>query len=232
MTESLLDTSLKVWKHILDSEQIKDSLFENINIDNPEVGLDTINFAPLLHYYAESVGINTKDFGEKLIGEIKSENVLKFQTAIALRTLFEVEGHFVEIPNACTIYKIPSRFLIVFGAIVIGIATGKISQLDPIIAGAFSGVGNLLINILAARYVSENSKNSVITWTEEFLLIFLEKNGEQSIQEIRKRTRLYKQTIKETLKSLENKGLVESRKITLEGKKVKTELIFSITPKP
>src|ERR1700752_527864 len=71
------------------------------------------------------------------------------QVGIAFRTVFEVEGHYVEIPTAFTLHKVPTRFLIVVGAVLIGISTGKAAQIHALLGGAVGGAASLLINILA-----------------------------------------------------------------------------------
>jgi hypothetical protein len=227
MPESLFDTSLDVWKHILNERSVRDPIFGHIDIDKAEVQISTDGFIFLMLVYAESIGIDTVEFGKKLVESDKRDELLRIHTAIAFRTIFEVEGHYVEVPNACTLYKIPTKFLIVVGVAMIGIATGKASQIDPVLGGAVGGVGSLLINILAARYMNQYPEKQKITWTEELILRVLEIHGEKSLKDLRKQTRLYKQTIKETLESLDKKGFIEKRNITVNGKRPKTEIIFS-----
>ncbi|MDQ3816344.1 MAG: MarR family winged helix-turn-helix transcriptional regulator [Acidobacteriota bacterium] len=229
MTESLLDISLEVWQKVLGDEGVKNSIFSRrIDITQPEIELGTDDFSFLMYVYAASIGIDTEAFGRKLVGDRDRVEVLNFHVGKALKTLFEVEGHYVEIPHAFSIYKIPSKFLIVVGAAVIGIATGKAAQLDPLLGGAIGGVGSLLINILAARYTSNSLKAVEITWTEEFILKILENRDEQSIKELQKYTKLYRGTIKETLESLHAKNLVEKRKVLLEGKRVRSEIRYKL----
>jgi hypothetical protein len=165
----------------------------------------------------------------KRVGNNIREDRLKFHAGVAFRTVFEVEGHYVEFPNAYAIYKIPKQFLIVMGAALIGMATGKAFEIGPITGGVVSGVGGLLINILAARYLQLRSPDEPeVTWTEEFILKVLEQRAEQSLRELQKHTKLYRKTIKETLDSLYKKNLVEKRKVLLEGKRVRSETRYEL----
>jgi predicted transcriptional regulator len=229
MTKSLLDISFEVWQKILSDEGVRNSIYSSgIDITLPEIELGTDDFSYLMYVYAASIGIDTETFGRKLVGDKDRVEILNFHVGKALKTLFEVEGYYVEDPYAVTIYKIPSKFLIVVGAAVIGIATGKAAQLDPLLGGAIGGVGSLLINILAARYTSDSLEKVEVTWTEEFILKILENRGEQSIKELQKHTKLYRGTIKDTLESLHGKSLVERRKVLLEGKRVRSEIRYKL----
>lgn len=116
------------------------------------------------------------------------------------------EKYYIEIPNACTSYKVPKKFLIVFGATLIGIVTSKTSQMDPIIAGTFSGIGSLLINILSDRYASD--KNYEVDWLEEFILKVLEINGVLTFEELKRKTNIYGKTLRKTINDLEKKDLI------------------------
>jgi DNA-binding transcriptional ArsR family regulator len=200
-----------------------------LDFSKDEVELGTNDFVYLMMEFAEEVGIDLKEYGKRLVEDDVPEKHLRFHPAIALRTVFEVEGYYVEIPNAYAHYKVPKQFLIVIGAALIGIAAGKATQIDAAIGGAISGVGGLLINILAVRYLQlQSPAKPEITWTEEFILKILEARGEQSVKELQKHTKLYRKTIKETLDKLYKKDLVERRKVMLEGKRVRTEMRYEL----
>jgi DNA-binding MarR family transcriptional regulator len=89
------------------------------------------------------------------------------------------------------------------------------------------GVGSLLINILAARYI-QPSEDVEITWTEEFILKFLEGRGEQSLKDFQKQTKLYKGTIKATLERLIEKQLIERRKVLVGKTGARTETNYKL----
>jgi predicted ArsR family transcriptional regulator len=70
----------------------------------------------------------------------------------------------------------------------------------------------------------EPDKKFELIWTEEFILTLLRDSGEQSLKQLQGRTRLYKQTLKDTLVSLSDKGMVESR--LLPGPRGRSELRY------
>lgn len=231
MSESLMEASLEAWQRILQREPTRYPLFtaNGMDFSKPEVELGTNDFVFLMMEFAEEVGFDLTDYGRKLVGNNVREDKLKFHAGVAFRTVFEVEGHYVEFPHAYAIYKVPKKFLIVMGAALIGMATGKAFEIDPIIGGVVSGVGGLLINILAARYLQlQPLGEPEVTWTEEFILKVLEHRGEQSLKELQRHTKLYRKTIKETLDSLYAKNLVEKRKVLLEGKRVRSETRYAL----
>ena len=227
--QSLTDASLKTWQRILQRGFKYPVLTARIDFSQDEVELGTNDFVFLMMEFAEEVGIDLKRYGRWLVGEGVREDRLIFHPGVALRTVFEVEGYYVEIPDAYALYKVPKQFLIVIGAALIGMVAGKTTHLDPVIGGALTGVGSLLVNILAARYLQlQESGKPEVTWTEEFMLKVLESRGEQSVRELQKYTKLYRKTIKETLDGLYKKGLVERRKVLVEGKRVRTEIMYKL----
>lgn len=230
MSESLMDSSLESWQRILQRGPTRYPLLTaNIDLEKSEVELGTNDFVFLMMEFAEEVGFDLTDYGRKLVGNSVREDVLKFHAGVAFRTIFEVEGHYVEFPNAYAIYKVPKQFLIVIGAALIGMATGKAFEIGPVMGGVVSGVGGLLINILAARYLElQAQREPEITWTEEFILKVLEHYGEQSLRELQRHTKLYRKTIKETVESLYKKNLVEKRKVLLEGNRIKSETRYKL----
>jgi len=230
MTDSLMDTSLRTWERMLKERRSDFRVFvgaDRIDLSKPEVELSTDDFVSLTMAYAEEIGIDLQEYGRKLVGDREREDSLRFHAGIAFRTIFEVEGYYIEHPYAYTIYKIPTRFLIVVGAALIGIATGKAAQVDPLLGGAVGGVGSLLINILAARYI-QPSEDVEITWTEEFILKFLEGRGEQSLKDLQKQTKLYKGTIKTTLERLIEKQLIQKRKVLVGKTGTRTETKYKL----
>ncbi len=230
MSQNLTDTSLETWQRIVQRGFKYPVMVPSpLDFSKDEVELGTNDFVFLMMEFAEEIGIDLKEYGKRLVGEDVPEKHLRFHPAVALRTVFEVEGYYVEIPNAYAHYKVPKQFLIVIGAALIGIAAGKATQIDAAIGGAISGVGGLLINILAVRYLQlQSPAKPEITWTEEFILKILEARGEQSLKELQKHTKLYRKTIKETLDRLYKRDLVERRKVLLEGKRVRTEMRYEL----
>jgi DNA-binding transcriptional ArsR family regulator len=225
----LTEASRETWERILQRGFKYPVLTARIDFSEDEVELGTNDFVFLMMEFAEEAGIDLKKFGRRLVGDGVREDRLVFYPGVALRTVFEVEGHYVEFPNAYTLYKVPKQALIVVGAALIGMAAGRANEIDPVVGGALTGVAGLLINILAARYLQlRDAEKPEVTWTEEFMLKVLEGRGEQSVRELQKHTKLYRKTIKETLDGLYEKGLVERRKVILDGKRVRTEMRYEL----
>lgn len=181
-----------------------------LDLRKQDLDLGTDDFLILMLAFADEAGVDLTTLGKRAWLRAKQEEGFKFHAAVALRSIFEVEGYYTEIEGAYALFKVPTKILIVVGAALIGMATGKVYQLDPILGSALGGVGSLLINILSARYTASDNTFE-ITWTEELILTLLRDTGEQSLKQLQRRTRLYKQTLKDTLASLSKKGLVESQ---------------------
>jgi hypothetical protein len=225
--ESLMDASRETWERILGRGFKYPALTARIDLSKDEVELGTDDFVFIMMEFAEVVGVVLEEYGRRLVGDGVKEEHLIFHPGVAFRTVFEVEGYYVEIPNAYALYKVPKQFLIVLGAAMIGMAALEAGRVNSLVGGALSGVGALLINILSTRYLLlRSSERPEISWTEEFILKVLEARGEQSVKELGKHTKLYRKTIKETLEALHGKGLVERRKALLEGKRVRTEMRY------
>jgi hypothetical protein len=194
-----------------------------LDLRKQELELGTDDFVLLMLAFADEVGVDLTSLGKRVWLRAKREEVFKLHAAVALRSIFEVEGYYAEIEGTYTLFKVPTKLLVVVGAALIGMATGEVYKLDPVLAGAVGGVGSLLINILSARYM-EPDKASDLTWTEELILTLLRDSGEQSLKQLQGCTRLYKQTLKDTLASLLEKGVVESQ--GRPGPKGKSELRY------
>jgi hypothetical protein len=209
--DELLAASLTIWKDALEKASADNPvrLFtRTIDFSKPEVELGPDDFSMLMRAYAETVGIDVLSYG-RMLGdryEIRNE-ILKSRVGAAFRTVFEAEGYYVEIPSAFTLHKVPTRFLILMGAVLLGIATGKATQLNVLLGGAVGGATNLLINILATRYM-QSSKRHDLTWTEEFVIKFLKISEPLSLSDLHKLTNLNKPFLKRTLNRLVDKRLV------------------------
>jgi hypothetical protein len=192
---------------------------KRIDFTKDELQFNTDDFIGLTMDFAEQVGIDLKRYATNLTSGDKAS---EFIVGVALRTVFEVERHYVEVPGAFCIYPIPKQFLIVLGAAIIGIGTAKAAQLDPILAGSISGVGSLLINILAARYVEKGDQE--VDWLEEFVLQVLEEYGIQSFKELREKTFIHPELLKKVLRGLQTKELVDEYKSWIDKTYLKYDL--------
>jgi len=223
MSDRLLDASVALWKETVSKTRLDHPfslLVDEIDFSAAYAELGTDDFGLLMQTYAELVGIDLKEYGRKLVGPTKRDDILKSQVGIAFRTVFEVEGHCVEIPTAFTLYKVPTRFLIIVGAVLIGIGTGKAAQINALLGGAVGGAASLLINILADRYVRPIGEIN-LTWREEFVIKFLKADDELSVADLHKQTRLYKTALRKTLDSLINKRLIKQRTLMMGTKSTK-----------
>jgi hypothetical protein len=215
MSDRLLDASVALWKETVSKTRLEHpfSLFAGeIDFSAADAELGTNDFSLLVQTYAELAGIDLKEYGRKLVGSTNSNDILEAQVGIAFRTVFEVEGYYVETPTAFTLHKVPTRFLIIVGAVLIGIGTGKAAQIHALLGGAVGGAASLLINILADRYVRPISEID-LTWREEFVIKFLKADDELSVTDLHKQTKLYKTALRKTLDSLVNKKLIKQRKV-------------------
>jgi hypothetical protein len=192
----------------------------SIDFSKDNLELNTDDFVDLTMDFAEEVGIDLKRFAVNLTS---NEDASEYVVGVALRTMFEIEGHYVEIPHAFTVYKVPKQFLIVLGAAIIGIATAKAYELDPILAGSIGGVGSLLINILAARYLEKGKPQ--IDWIEELVLQVLEEYGIQSFKELKQKTHIHPPLLKKVLKSLVKQDLVKEHRSWID----KTDLRYDLS---
>lgn len=223
-SDELLAASLAMWNFVLDKASAENPvrLFRRtIDFSESEVDLGPDDFSILMRTYADAIGIDLTSYGRALAGpqELRNE-LLQYQVGVAFRTVFEAEGYYVEIPAAFTLHKVPTRFLIIMGAVLIGMATGKASQLNVLLYGAVGGAASLLVNILAARYV-QSSNRPDLTWTEEFVLKFLKSGEPVSVADLHKLTNLNKLALKRTLDGLVQKRLVVKHRLK-NGKRVKT----------
>jgi hypothetical protein len=223
MSDRLLEASVTLWKETVSKTRLNHPfslVAGEIDFSAPDAELGTDDFGLLVQTYAELVGIDLKDYGRKLVGPTTRDDILKSQVGIAFRTVFEVEGHYVEIPTTFTLYKVPTRFLIIVGAVLIGIGTGKAAQINALLGGAVGGAASLLINILADRYVRPVDQNS-LTWREEFVIRFLKIDDELSVADLHKQTKLYKTALRKTLDSLVDKKLIKENKVMVGTKSTK-----------
>jgi hypothetical protein len=152
---------------------------------------------------AVEVGIDVRAFGAKLDPKAAKPG---FVPAAAFRTVAEVAGVYAENSGALTLFKVHRSFLTAMTAALIGIATGKVTD-DPTLAGALSGVGGLLINILAQRYLDDGAEPET-DWLEEWILETLQRHGPQSICELHRLTNIRGPLLNRALRGLIRKKLV------------------------
>jgi MarR family len=152
---------------------------------------------------AVEVGIDVQSYGARLNPKAARP---EFIPGAALRTVAEVAGVYEENPGALTLFKVQRAFLVTMTAALIGIATGKVVD-DPTLSGALGGVGGLLMNILAQRYLEDGAEPET-DWLEEFILATLQRHGPQSIAELHKLTHVHRPLLTRTLRGLIRKKLV------------------------
>jgi hypothetical protein len=161
------------------------------------------HFGAFFTLAAVEAGIDVVAFGAKLDPKAAKP---QFVPAAAFRAVAEVAGVYVENPGALTLFKIHRSFLTAMTAALIGIATGKVTD-DPTLAGALGGVGGLLINILAQRYLEDGAEPET-DWLEEWILETLQRHGPQTIGELHKLTNIHGPLLNRALRGLIRKKLV------------------------
>jgi hypothetical protein len=152
---------------------------------------------------AEASGIDVEEFGRKL--DPASEHP-EYVVGFAFRALCEIEDLYVEVPGACIGCRIPRAFLITVAAAMIGIATNKLGTNNAYLTGTLSGIGSLLLNILANRYSS--AAHSQTDWLEELILRTIEGDGRQTARELHERTHIESRLLEKTLHRLLDKKLL------------------------
>jgi len=168
---------------------------------------------------AEAAGIDQHAYGRKLDSRAKHPDHV---VGVAFTILAEVEEIYVETPGALTEFRVPKSFLVAIAAAMIGIATGKAAAFDPTLGGAVSGVGALLISILANRY-GENIDTSV-DWLEAFVLQVAEQNQPVSLADLRELTHVDRGLLEKTMKRLLRKKLVRTTTSWVGGRKTRYEI--------
>lgn len=163
--------------------------------------LGTDDFVTISHSLAIAAGIDVADFGQRLNPSRPSP----YAFGLAIRTLAEIEGYYVEVPNAYSLHRVPRDFLVTVAAVVIGIATGKASELSVLLGGAVGGLGSLLINILSSRATTTQSD---LKWFEEMLVAVLREAGPSDLSSLKKRTGLHRAFLQLAVDGLVSKGLV------------------------
>ncbi|WP_395764110.1 hypothetical protein [Stutzerimonas balearica] len=151
-----------------------------------------------------------------------NETATIYYAAIAIRTLFETEKIYVEVPNASLFFNVPKSFVLLVLAALTGIAAQKTSELGGVAPGICAGISGLLINIIASRYTSTEVPKT--DWIEEALLALLQTEGRQSASEIEKRTNFHSPLVQTTLKELIYKKLVIEKVDWTRGRQAYYEL--------
>lgn len=163
--------------------------------------LGTDDFVTISHSLAIAAGIDVADFGQRLNPSRPSP----YAFGLAIRILAEIEGYYVEVPNAYTLHRVPRDFLVTVAAVAIGIATGKAGDLGALLGGAVGGLGSLLINILSSRATTPQSD---LKWFEEMLVAVLREAGPSDLTSLKKKTGLNRAFIQLAVDGLVSKGLV------------------------
>jgi hypothetical protein len=201
MNDDLKNKAKQIWSEVLEKsfEGRQDLSKDYISLSTDDIYLGVTAFAA-------KAGIDLEKFSKALVSKNNSN---KNAATLALKTVFEVEKYYEEIPNAFTLFKVRSDFLIVFGAALIGIATEKTTQINPILAGTVSGVGGLLINILAARY--EGHIDEEVDWLEEFVLKVLEAEGGLAFNDLKTNTNINEKLLRKVLRDLQRKQMIDKK---------------------
>ncbi|HDR9128361.1 TPA: hypothetical protein QDB31_005456 [Burkholderia vietnamiensis] len=197
------------WIDLLSQSSTKYSWlgYRGLKWSSEELTLTTDQCVTLMMDFAQSVGVDLPQFGRKLSGEDDDDGGSEFLVGIALRTILEVDGYYVERPNASSRHFVPKDVLIAIGAAVIGIATGESTALGPIVSGAIGGVGSLLINILASRY--STSERQRVDFYGELLLQLVEDHQPVSRMALLEYTRFHAAVLDKILSKLEGAGEIE-----------------------
>jgi hypothetical protein len=168
--------------------------------DAPQFGTD--DFATLMMDLAERVGIDLPSLGSQLNPYSGNAGTV----GMAFRTVFEVEGHYVESPGAYTISRVPRDVVFTIGAVIVGLVTARTAHLQPEIAGTVSAVGSLLLNIISSRMTE--SRPPPLHWMEEFILRVVEEHGEVSYGQLKRYTKLHRTMLDTWIKALVQKELL------------------------
>lgn len=153
---------------------------------------------------ALEAGIDVRTYGTRLSPKSLHPEYIP---GMALRTVAEVASVYVEHPHALTLFTVQRTFLVTMTAAIIGIATGKATSIDPTLGGAIGGVGALLINVLAQRYI-ETAEEPETDWLEEFILTTLDRHGPHTVKELHDLTHIYSPLLSKTLRGLIKKQLI------------------------
>lgn len=170
--------------------------------ETPRFGTD--DFGTLMMDLAERVGVDLTSAGRLLNPYDGNAGTI----GIAFRTVFEVEGHYIECPDAYTIYRVPRDVVFTIGAVLVGIATARTAHLQPEIAGTVSAVGSLLLNIISSRMAE--SKPPRLHWMEEFILRVVADRGSITYKELKRYTRLHRTMLDVWLTALVQKDLLRA----------------------
>ncbi|MFJ2484795.1 hypothetical protein [Pseudomonas sp. NPDC087639] len=150
------------------------------------------------------------------------ENASIFYAAVAIRSIFETEKIYVEIPNACSSFNVPKSFVLLVLAALTGIAAQKASDWGGIATGISAGISSLLINIISSRYNSSGIPET--DWIEETLLGLVQAEGQLSATEIEQRTNFHSGLVASTIKILLSKNLLVEIVDWADNKKIRYKL--------
>ena len=187
-------------RHVADRDR---GIAKLLGLRPDEVIFSPEHFVIFFTLVALEVGIDVQAYGTRLTPKATKP---EYVPGGAFRTVAQVAGVYVENLGALTLFKVQRAFLVAMTAALIGIATGKVVD-DPTISGALGGVGGLLINILAQRYLEDGAEPET-DWLEEFILATLQRHGPQSVIELHELTHIHRPLLTRTLRGLITKKLV------------------------
>jgi hypothetical protein len=111
------------------------------------------DFAYFFIDLAYAVGLDVERLGRRLDPDTTNPETT---VGLAFARLCEIEGVYVEVPGALTTSRVSRAFLAAVTSAMIGIASARATSYDTAWGGAIGGIGGLLINIIATRYVRED----------------------------------------------------------------------------
>jgi hypothetical protein len=179
---------------------------------------ETVTFWPedLFAFFVDlafAAGVDIARFGHRLDPKAPSPD---HAVARALMTVAQVERVYVDVPGALTETRVPRQFLFVLAAALIGIATGNRGSIADAVVAGLSGIGALLINLLAERYLTDPEPTT--DFVEDLILRLLERRGPLSTAQLRAATHIATSLLRSTIKRLLAKRLIR-RILTYTGKK-------------
>lgn len=215
-TSDLLEIAHKEWEKMLsrtDSKYFVYRRFSEIKLDDEVITLSTDECVFLFMEFAEHVGLDVERFGRQLHAEGKPG---RFLVGIALRTVLEVEGYYVERPGASSRHQIPRKVLIVLGAAILGFSGARAGMVHPELGGVLGGVASLLISLLAARALDD--KPRPFDFAGEFILALLDPVVPVSMASLQEQTNFHETVLTKIIADLEARGAVS--RIVMAGNEI------------
>lgn len=154
-------------------------------------------------------GLDIDRLSKSLSGDEKSS---MFYSAVAIRTLLESEGVYVERPGASSDHDLPKLIGLVVIAALTGFASEQLIEIDSIPDGVIGGVSSLIISIFANRYKKQGNSLPKTTWLEELILKELQVSDKLTSAELFDLTNIHPATLESEIKSLVKKQLIAENK--------------------